>query len=168
MDNIGVGDSGDPFGGGGLMAALDVMAFTNDIEIPSGAELSAVTTPTTKTALRAEDLEGQEMSDPLREMIIKSEDPSMLNKTANEKHQELLTLAKAAANNENIEEIPPRIFHFGWMSTFAFADYSNMGGERGEEPTDQPVDLTTLDPSDSDGLGGSFLILNLKLKKNSN
>lgn len=94
-------------------------------------------------------------------MKLEGLDPSILGKSPNEKHQELLTLARAAANNEHIEEIPPRIFHFGWMSTFAFADYSNMGGERGEEEVDQPVDLTTLDPSDSDGLGGSCKILNL-------
>lgn len=67
------GDAADPFGGGGLMAALDVMAFAGDIEIPAAADLSAVTTPTTKTDLKAEDLEGQDgvLADPLREMVRK-------------------------------------------------------------------------------------------------
>jgi len=67
-----VGDgAGDPFGGGGLMGALNVLAFAGDIEIPATAELSAVTTPTTKTDLKAEDLEGQDglPVDPLREMV---------------------------------------------------------------------------------------------------
>lgn len=62
--------SADPFGGGGLMAALDVMAFTNDIDLGAADVPITPTTPTAKTDLKAEDLEAQDiLEDPLREMV---------------------------------------------------------------------------------------------------
>lgn len=86
-----------------------------------------------------------------------SEAPSEV-RNSTETQQEMLMLAKSAASNEGLEEIPPRVFQFGWMSGFGFTDYSTMSAEREFDQIDQPADLKTLDPSDSDGLGGTQLI----------
>lgn len=53
------------------MAALDVMAFSNDIDLASGAE-AATTAPTARPELKAEDIDNQEVfisEDPLRKLV---------------------------------------------------------------------------------------------------
>lgn len=63
-----------------------------------------------------------------------------------------MALGRAAANNEGLEAIAPRICHSGGFNGLGFIDYSRASVSA---ETEHPPDLAALDPSDSDGLGGN-------------
>lgn len=70
--------------------------------------------------------------------------------------EDILALARVAANNDGFEEIPPKIFQYGWCNKYNFINNANVSTEKVFDAIDQPAIPSTPDPSDSDGLGGKL------------
>lgn len=77
------------------------------------------------------------------------------NEELNKTREEILTLARVAANNDGIEEIPPQICQYGWINNYNFFGNTFAQNQKVEDPVQQPTFQSTPNHSDSDGLGGN-------------
>ncbi|EEB19644.1 conserved hypothetical protein [Pediculus humanus corporis] len=147
-------------GGGGLLAALDVMAFTNDLEFSSENQTST-SFKTQPQPSEVSCVESDSNSDPLYNDPLRQ-----LNEELNKTREEILTLARVAANNDGIEEIPPQICQYGWINNYNFFGNTFAQNQKVEDPVQQPTFQSTPNHSDSDGLGDGLLLgSNRRLKR---
>lgn len=179
-------------GGGGLLAALDVMTFANDLDFSSAASqkqnVSKPISPSPDNICVAQKETFSEclIEDPLRQLVIflyfkypirikrmsfialvnfqvlLSEEQK--NNNVRQGEEEFLTLAKAAASNEDFEEIPPKICQYGWNSELMQSDLSVLLTKKGGDNSIKNKVPIHSDFSDSDGLVGEHRILSKKKK----